>query len=158
MDISLFKNRLDWILCAEKITNVGLLGADSKTNVKGISELLSDCFACLGTQVKDWPNTQICKTDKYYSSWSLLLIDIGHKWDWITRLWFKHLLIGLILSGRRQASIPGQLFGQNGQNGQNGQGYLRIRCSIIWIGSSTSVFARQVDKVKTRQRYNDNYN
>ena len=66
MDISLFKNRLDWILCAEKITNVGLLGADSKTNVKGISELLSDCFACLGTQVKDWPNTQICKTDKYY--------------------------------------------------------------------------------------------
>ena len=42
--------------------------ADSKTNVKGISELLSDCFACLGTQVKDWPNTQICKTDKYYSS------------------------------------------------------------------------------------------
>ena len=66
MDISLFKNRLDWILCAEKITNVGLLGADSKTNVKGISELLSDCFACLGTQVKDWPNTQICKTDKHY--------------------------------------------------------------------------------------------
>ena len=64
MNISLFKNRLDWILCAEKITNVGLLGADSKTNVKGISELLSDCFACLGTQVKDWPDTQIWKIHK----------------------------------------------------------------------------------------------
>ena len=38
--------------------------ADSKTNVKGISELLSDCFACLGTQVKDWPHTQIWKTHK----------------------------------------------------------------------------------------------
>ena len=36
--------------------------ADSKTNVKGISELLSDCFACLGTQVKDWPkNTKLQK-------------------------------------------------------------------------------------------------
>ena len=35
--------------------------SDSKTNVKGISELLSDCFACLGTQVKDWPNTQISR-------------------------------------------------------------------------------------------------
>ena len=54
-------------------------------------------------------------------------------------------------SDLRQASIPWPLFGQNGQNGQ---GYLRIRWSIIWIGSSPSVFARQVDKVMTRQKYN----